>query len=145
MTVRVRNQGTIALEGAVVVSQGRLFPLGMLKPGEELFEDLYTTLQPAESQYETTWQALFKHRPQAADRHVAYLQEVLLQHHFGESHLMEASEQPFLAGWLHTPTLLAPSPGSPAADGMTLVFSPLAPDRQPFSAGPPAGWQRRGQ
>jgi hypothetical protein len=145
MTVRVRNQGTIALEGAVVVSQGRLFPLGMLKPGEELFEDLYTTLQPAESQYETTWQALFKHRPQAADSRVAYLQEVLLQHHFGESHLMEASAQPFLAGWLYTPTLLASSPGSPAVDGMTLVFSPLVPDSQPAGAGQPADWQRRGQ
>jgi hypothetical protein len=145
MTVRVRNQGTIALEGAVVVSQGRLFPLGMLKPGEELFEELYTTLQPAENQYETTWQALFKYRPQAADSRVAYLQEVLLQHHFGESHLIEASEQPFLAGWLYTSALLASSPGSPAVDGMTLVFSPLAPDREAAGAGSSGGWQRRGQ
>jgi hypothetical protein len=145
MTVRVRNQGTIALEGAVVVSQGRLFPLGMLKPGEELFEELYTTLQPAENQYETTWQALFKHHPQAVDSRVAYLQEVLLQHHFGESHLMEAIAKPFLAGWLYTPTLLAPSPGSPAVDGMTFVFSPLALDSQPVGAEPPAVWRKRGQ
>jgi hypothetical protein len=76
---------------------------------------------------------------------VAYLQEVLLQHHFGESHLIEASEQPFLAGWLYTPALLASSPGSPAVDGMTLVFSPLAPDREAAGAGSSGGWQRQGQ
>ena len=145
MTIRVRNHGAGALEGTVVVYQGRLFPLGLLKPGEELFEDFYTTLQPAESQYETTWQALFKHRPQAAESRVAYLQEVLLQHHFGESHLMEASAKPFLAGWLHTPALLAPSPGLPAVDGMTFVFSPLALDESPSGAQSPAVWQRRGQ
>ena len=80
--MRVRNQGEAPLEAASVVYQGRLFSLGTLAPGEELFEDLYTTLQPTESQYETTWQALFRQRPEASHAREAYLQEVLLQHHF---------------------------------------------------------------
>ncbi len=128
MTVRVRNQGQVPLKGAVVVYQGRLFALGTLAPGEELFEDLYTTLQPTENQYETTWQALYRQRPDASHVPEAYLQEVLLQHYFGESHLSEASKIPFLAGWLSVPVMLSSSPERPTVRGMTFVVSRLAPD-----------------
>jgi hypothetical protein len=128
MTVRVRNQSEVPLEAAAVVYQGRLFSLGTLAPGEELFEDLYTTLQPTESQYETTWQALFRQRPEASHTREAYLQEVLLQHHFGESHLSEASKVPFLAGWMVTPAMLSSSPEALAVRGMTFIVSRLAAD-----------------
>lgn len=124
MTIRVHNRGDVPLRGAAVIYQGRVFPLGTVAAGEETFEDLYTTLQPAENQHETAWQALFKRRPRTGDARSAYLQEVLLQHHFGEIHLAEASHTPFLAGWLHQPAILATSSDDALrVHGMTFVVS----------------------
>lgn len=125
LTLRVRNRGALPIQAVAVAYQGRLFALGTIAPGEELFEDLYPSLQPAESQYETTWQALFKLRPAAEDVNAAYLQEVLLQHYFGEKHLSESSDTPFLTGWLPASTTLATSADVPFIRGMTLVVSHL--------------------
>jgi hypothetical protein len=94
LTIHVRNQGAVPLHGTVVLHKGRLFALGTVAPQEELFEDLFTTLQPSESTYETAWQAVLKLRTAAASSHMAYLQEVLLQQYFGEQHLTEMSETP---------------------------------------------------
>jgi hypothetical protein len=126
LTIRVRNRGHVPLEAMAVAYQGRLFALGTVAAGEEIFEDLYPALQPAESQYETAWQALFKLRPASRDVRAAYFQEVLLQHYFGEKHLSEASHTPFLAGWLQAPTTLEPSADTSFLHGMTLVVSHLA-------------------
>ena len=125
LTIRVRNRGPLPFQGATVAYQGRLFTLGTIAPGEEMFEDLYPALQPSESQYETTWQALFKLRPSTEDFSAAYLQEVLLQNYFGDQHLSEASDRPFLTGWLQAPTTLVPSIDRLSNHGMTLVVSQL--------------------
>jgi hypothetical protein len=125
LTIRVHNRGALPMQAVAVAYQGRLFELGTIAPGEELFEDLYPSLQAAESQYETTWQALFKLRPDAADISAAYLQEVLLQNYFGEKHLSETSHAPFLTGWLQAPTTLKPSVDTPSIHGTTLVVSQL--------------------
>ncbi len=44
-------------------------------------------------------------------------QEVLLQQYFGDKRLAEASETPFLAGWLLAPTTLGPAPTGFASAG----------------------------
>jgi hypothetical protein len=124
VTLLVKNHGPLPIQGAAVVYQGRLFGLGVVAPGEEVFEDLYTTLQPVESRQETTWQALFKLRPAAADPRLAYFQEVLLQHFFGEKRL-EAHEAPFFTGWVMVPTTLQQEEGGLAVRGMTLVVGRL--------------------
>jgi hypothetical protein len=126
LTVRVRNQATVPFHGAVVLYKGRLFALGTVAPQEELFEDLFTTLQPSESKYETAWQAVLKLRTTGETSRVAYLQEVLLQQYFGERHLTEMSEVPLLLGWQMTPTILRTSPGTLPVRGMTLVVSHLS-------------------
>jgi hypothetical protein len=123
-TLLVKNTGTAPLQGAVVVYHGRLFALGVVAPGEEIFEDLYTTLQPVESKQETTWQALLKFRPAVAELRQTYLQEVLLQQFFGEKRL-ESQETPFLAGWIMAPTTLGPAVQELPVRGMTLVVSRL--------------------
>lgn len=127
MTIHVKNQGTVPLHGAAVLYRGRLFALGVVAPGAELFEDLYVSLQSAESQYETAWQALYKIRRSRTERSARYLQEVLLQHYFGETHLSQASQAPLLIGWLPTPATLVPAAGTPTIRGMTLVVGHLAP------------------
>jgi hypothetical protein len=126
LTLRVQNRSALPVQGAMVVYQGRLFPLGTLAPGEEIFEDLYTTLQPVESKYETAWQALLKLRPVTPVPRAAYFQEVLLQHYFGDRHLAEASATPFLVGWMMMPTTLRQPLKSLPVQGMTLVVSQLA-------------------
>ncbi len=127
VTVRVKNRSSVPLQGAVVLYRGRLFRLGEIAPGAELFEDLYVSLQSAESQYEAAWQALNKVRESRAAKPARYLQEVLLQHYFGEAHLSEVSQTPLLTGWLPVPATLVPVPGQPEIRGMTLVVSYLAP------------------
>ncbi len=127
ITIRVKNRGSVPLQGAAVLYRGRLFVLGSIAPGTELFEDLYVSLQSAQSQYETAWQALYKVREGRAAKSARYLQEVLLQHYFGEAHLSQVSQTPLLIGWLPVPATLVPVPGTPAVRGMTLVVSHLAP------------------
>jgi hypothetical protein len=124
VTLLVKNHGALPLQGAAVVYQGRLFGLGEVAPGEEVFEDLYTTLQPVESRQEATWQALLKLRPAAIDSRLTYFQEVLLQHFFGEKRL-EAHDAPFLAGWVIAPTTLQHEASGLPVRGMTLVVSRL--------------------
>lgn len=126
VTLQVKNHGPLPLQGATVVYHGRLFLLGTVAPGEEIFEELYTTLQPVESKQEAAWQALFKLRPATADARLIYLQEVLLQHYFGEKRLAETHDVPLLIGWLLAPgTLQQPSAGLPCR-GVTLVSSRLS-------------------
>jgi hypothetical protein len=67
---------------------------------------------------------LLKRRPAEAHPRLAYLQEVLLQQYFGDKRLAEASERPFLAGWLLAPATLAPAAWP--VQGVTLVVSRLA-------------------
>jgi hypothetical protein len=129
LTIRVKNRGTVPLQGAAVIYRGRLFALGGIAPGTELFEDLYVSLQSAESQYETAWQALYKVRGSQAGKSARYLQEVLLQHYFGEAHLSQVSQTPLLIGWLPAPATLVPVAGMPTIRSMTLVVGYLAPQR----------------
>jgi len=125
LTIQVENRGALPLQGALVVSQGKLFPLGVVAPGETVFDDLYPALHNAESAQEMTWRVLLKRRPSEANTHLAYLQEVLLQQYFGDKRLAEASETPFLAGWLLAPTTLGPAPDVSPVQGVTLVVSRL--------------------
>jgi hypothetical protein len=127
MTLRVTNRGSVPLLGTTLIYGGRLFVLGDIAPGTELFEDLYVALQSAESQYETAWQALYKVRGSQMDKSSQYLQEVLLQHYFGEAHLSQVSQVPLLIGWLPAPAVLVPVAGTPAIHGMTLVVGHLVP------------------
>ena len=129
ITIRVKNRGTIPLRGAVVLYRGRLFALGGLAPGAELFEDLYDSLQSAESQYETAWQALYKVRGERMGTLDPYLQEVLLQHYFGDAHLSQVSQMPLFIGWLAAPATLVSAAGTPTIRGMTLVVGHLLPQR----------------
>jgi hypothetical protein len=126
ITVQITNRHTQPLQGAVVVYRGKLFSLGTVPPGKELFEDLYALLQPHESRHETIWQALFKRRPVGDEGRLAYLQEVLLQRYFGEQRLSDGSDVPFLAGWFMGPSTLRQTPETSAVQGMTLVVSRLS-------------------
>jgi hypothetical protein len=125
LTVQVKNRGTLPIQGLSILYQGRVFTLGALSAGEEVFEDLYVTLQPVESKQETIWQALFKLRPMGNDPRLAYLQEVLLQHYFGEKRLAEPSEVPVLVGWVMAPSSLALGAEMEPTRGLTLVISRL--------------------
>jgi hypothetical protein len=125
LTIQVQNRGTLPLQGATVVYQGKMFALGAVAPGETVFDDLYPTLRNAESAQEMTWRVLLKRRPAEADTRLAYLQEVLLQQYFGDKRLAEASETPFLAGWLMAPATLVPMPAAWPTQGVTLVVSRL--------------------
>jgi hypothetical protein len=125
LTVQVKNRGTLPIQGLSILYQGRVFTLGALSAGEEVFEDLYVTLQPVESKQETIWQALFKLRPMGNDPRLAYLQEVLLQHYFGEKRLAEPSEVPVLVGWVMAPSSLALGAEMESTRGLTLVISRL--------------------
>jgi hypothetical protein len=125
LTLQVRNHGALPIQGMSVFYQGRVFPLGTLPAGEEIFEDLYVTLQPVESKQETIWQTLFKLRPSDTDPRVAYLQEVLLQHYFGEKRLAEPTEVPLLVGWLMAPSSLVKESEAVSTRALTLVVSRL--------------------
>ena len=127
LTIRVQNRGDVTLQGAAVLYLGRLFDLGPIAPGREVFEDVYVSLQSAENQYETAWQALRKEQGSRAEKSTRYLREVLLQHYFGEAHLSQVSQAPLLIGWLPTPATLAPAAGAPTIHGMTLVVGHLTP------------------
>ncbi len=126
LTIQVENRGALPLQGAMVVYQGRLFSLGAVAPGETVLDDLYPAFQNAESAQEMTWRVLLKRRPSEADTQLTYLQEVLLQQYFGDKRLADASETPFLAGWLMAPTTLGPAPAVAPIQGVTLVVSRLA-------------------
>jgi hypothetical protein len=126
LTIQVQNRGALPLQGATVVYQGKIFALGAIAPGEAVFDDLYPTLRNAESAQEMTWRVLLKRRPaEAADTRLAYLQEVLLQQYFGDKRLAEASETPFLTGWLMAPATLVPTSAAGPTQGVTLVVSRL--------------------
>jgi hypothetical protein len=123
LTVQIDNRGTLALQGAMVVYQGKLFALGAIAPGESLLDNLYLPLQSAESAQETTWRVLLKRRPAETSGRLAYFQEVLLQQYFGDKRLAEVSETPFLAGWLLAPTTVSQSSEAWPVQGITLVVS----------------------
>ncbi len=124
MTVQVKNQGSLSLRDIVVLYRGELFPLGSIAPGEEMFKDLYTPLQPLETKHETIWQALFKQRPTVDDPQLSFLQEAILQHYFGDQFLTETRQTPFLVGWLIAPSTLRQAAGL-SLRGVTLVISHL--------------------
>jgi len=126
LTIQLENRGAVALEDALVVYQGKMFPLGAVAPGETVLDNLYLPLQSAESMQEMAWRVLLKRRHRDGDTRLAYLQEVLLQQYFGDKRLAEASETPFLAGWLLAPTTLAAAPAAWSMQGVTLVVSHLA-------------------
>jgi len=126
LTIQIENRAALALEDALVVYQGKLFPLGAIAPGESMLDDLYLPLQGAESVQDMVWRVLLKHRRAGGDSRLAYLQEALLQQYFGDKRLAEASDTPFLAGWLLAPTTLAPAPTAWSVQGVTLVVSHLA-------------------
>jgi len=123
LTMQVQNRAALPLQGAIVMYRGKLFALGTIAPGEELFEDLYSTLQAPESKYEMTWQTLYKVRPATPEPQLAYFQEVLLQQYFGEKRLTEADETLWLVGWLLAPSMLQPGPDRLSVRGTTLVVS----------------------
>ena len=125
LTIQVKNRGALPVQGLSILYQGRVFPLGTLSAGEEVFEDLYVTIQPVESKQETIWQTLLKLRPVGKDARVTYLQEVLLQHYFGEKRLAEPSEVPLLVGWVMAPSSLALGAERESARALTLVVSRL--------------------
>jgi hypothetical protein len=58
-----------------------------------------------------------------------YLQEVLLQHYFGDAHLSQVSQMPLFIGWLAAPATLVSAAGTPTIRGMTLVVGHLLPQR----------------
>jgi hypothetical protein len=125
LTIQVKNRSALPLQGAMVVYQGKIFVLGAVAPGEAVFDDLYPMLRNADSAQEMTWRVLLKRRPAEADTRLAYFQEVLLQQYFGDKRLAEASDTPFLAGWLLAPATLTPA--ARPVQGVTLVVSRLAP------------------
>jgi hypothetical protein len=127
LTVQAKNRGALPIQGTSILYKGRVFPLGTLAPDEEIFEDLYVTLQPLESKQETIWQTLFKIRPTGSDPRLSYLQEVLLQHYFGEKRLTDPSEVPFLVGWVMAPSSLMPDSEAGTTRALTLVVSRLLP------------------
>ncbi|GIX46452.1 MAG: hypothetical protein KatS3mg131_0663 [Candidatus Tectimicrobiota bacterium] len=123
LSLRLRNQGPFPLEGATLVYRGKLFPLGSLAPGQEIDEDIYPELQPAERPQEALWQALLRRHPTTADTRLATLQEVLLQHYFGDRRLTEAQHSPLLVAWSLAPATLAP--GRLPVRAVALVISEL--------------------
>jgi hypothetical protein len=125
LTIQVKNRGALPIQGLSILYQGRVFTLGALPAGEEVFEDLYSTIQPVESKQETIWQTLLKLRPVGNDLRLAYLQEVLLQHYFGEKRLAEPSEVPLLVGWVMAPSSLAFGSEMEPTRALTLVVSRL--------------------
>ena len=125
LTVQAKNRGRLPIQGASVLYQGRVFALGTLSPDEEIFEDLYVTMQPVDSKHETIWQALLKLRPTGGDPRVVYLQEVLLQQYFGEKRLTEPGDTPILVGWVMAPSSLVQNSGAGAPRALTLVVSRL--------------------
>jgi hypothetical protein len=124
LTIQVQNRGALPLQGATVVYQGKIFALGAVEPGEAVLDELYPMLRNAESAQEMTWRVLLKRRPAETDTRLAYFQEVLLQQYFGDKRLAEASETPFLAGWLMAPATLVQAAWP--VQGVTLVVSRLA-------------------
>jgi hypothetical protein len=125
LTVQAKNRGQLPIQGAMVLYQGRVFALGTLSPHEEIFEDLYVTLQPVDSKHETIWQAVLKLRATGGDSRLAYLQEVLLQQYFGEKRLTEPGDTPIFIGWVMAPLSLAQASGIGAPRALTLVVSRL--------------------
>jgi hypothetical protein len=125
LTIQMQNRGVLPIQGLSILYQGRVFTLGTLSAGEAVFEDLYVTIQPVESKQETIWQTLLKLRPVGHDPRLAYLQEVLLQHYFGEKRLAEPSEVPLLVGWVMAPSSLAVGPEVESTRALTLVVSRL--------------------
>ncbi|MCZ6875458.1 MAG: hypothetical protein O7G88_18350, partial [bacterium] len=124
LTVHVKNQGDMPLQGIVVVYYGEIFSLGSIAPGETLLQDFYTPTQASESKNEAVWQTLLKHRPANNNSHLSFLQEAILQHHFGDRSLSQSHQQPFLVGWLLAPSAIQPT-AQLAASGVTLIISPL--------------------
>lgn len=123
--LQVTNRGSLPLQSALVIAQGRVFSLGTIAPGEAMSDELYPTLHSTTSAQELTWRVLFKHRPAETPARLVYLQEALLQHYFGDKRLAEASATPLLAGWLLAPTTLAPPVPRGPVQGATLVVSRL--------------------
>jgi hypothetical protein len=78
-----------------------------------------------ESKHEAIWQVLFKLRPVGNDPRISYLQEVLLQHYFGEKRLTDSSAAPVLVGWVMAPSSLVQESGRGATRALTLVVSRL--------------------
>lgn len=126
LTVQVENRGALTLQGATVVYKGKLFSLGPVGPGESVLDHLYPALYNAEYAQETTWRVLLKRRPAEHDVRLAYAQEVLLQQYFGDKRLAEASETPFLAGWLMAPSTLSQQAAPTPVRGVTLLVSRFA-------------------
>lgn len=124
LTVQVENRSTLPLQGTIVIYQGVLFPLGSLAPGAAILDDLYPRLQTDSDRAEQVWQALFKQRPLATDVRLAYQQEVLLRHFFGDEYLAAINDTPLLTGWILTPTTVQSQSG-PTVWGATLVVNRL--------------------
>lgn len=125
LTIHIENQGSWPLDGTLVLFRGLLFPLGTIPPGDALLRDLLLPQHGLETPTEHIWQAVLKHRSPNAAPQQLYLQESLLQYHFGDKRLGEISKTPLLLGWIHQPGILQQTPDLPSISGMTLVVNPL--------------------
>lgn len=124
LTIRAKNESDTPLQGVVVIYQGKIFSLGAITPGQELFQELYASEQIPETKHGTVWQALFKRRPANGRARYDFLQEAILQHYFGDQSVNQNHQTPRLIGWLMKPTSIQPT-SETAISGATLVVSPL--------------------
>ena len=125
LQVRVENPGALPLHAAAVVHGGRSSPLGTIAAGETVSLALPDAPgRPDPPPHERLWQTVFAQSPLDGDRRLAYMQEVLLRHHFSDRRLAD-HDAPFLTGWLLAPGSVGPGAGAPHTWGLTLVVSPL--------------------
>ena len=124
LTVRVKNESDTPLQGVAIIYQGKIFSLRAIAPGQELFQDLYTSEPGQEAKHESIWQALFKHRPVNGNARLDFLQEAILQYYFADRPLSQNQQQPLLTGWFFKPVTIQPT-AETAVIGAALVVSPL--------------------
>jgi hypothetical protein len=130
ISVHVHNVGSAPIENALGLYRGTLFPLGILRPGETLLENLSLTLPASDNAQDTTWRVLHKRSLlRTPEGRAGYFQEVLLQQYFGDKRLGEVSDASnptlLVLGWLQRPGTVAPAPYAVPTWGMTLVVSRL--------------------
>lgn len=125
LQVSVENPGALPLHAAVLVHHGQSSLLGTIAPGQILSVALPDGPGgPDPPPQERLWQTVFAQSPLSGHRRLAYMQEVLLRHYFGDRRLADR-DAPFLSGWLLVPGTVQPDAGAPHTWGLTLVITPL--------------------